>query len=304
MSIIQPIAQQPESEDEISDLVEALLQKADVAGMLPTPIEKLLEVSKIACVSELNGFEESFLSRLNKKAQQTFKSAIQKVRGIADLRERVVYVPNIANGINGRTRFVQGHELGHQIMPWHHIDPTYLDDKYTLSPSIQDKFEQEANFFSAQTIFQGHRFKGIALDYRASLDAIFMLADMHGSSRQAAIWHYVEVQDEPIAVAQYYPSNAFDSQGEKVLTPWKPVASSKFCRKYGDIELPNRIRSGHPWVAARDLGEIVRGKIPLNCGSRQVHFQWEAFWNGYALLVLLRRGPLLKSVGKVLVGSK
>lgn len=301
MKIIQPnFIQRLDSEEEITDIAEQILQNAGVTGMLPTPIDKLLEAEKITCVANLDHLEESFLSGLRKKTRQGFRLAIQKVRGIADLREQVVYVGTNANGYNGRTRFVQGHELGHQVLPWHHVDLAYFDDNESLSPRVQDEFEREANLFSAEVIFQGDRFREIALDYQASLDAIFTLADMHGASRQATLWRYVEAQDEKIAVAQYYPSNALDTHGERVLQLWKTIPSEKFNNKYNDIELPDRIRSGHPWVAARELGEFVRGDVTLNCGGIPVTFHWEAFWNNYALLVFLRRGPLLRVIGKAI----
>lgn len=301
MKLISPnLIQRLESEDEIADIADRILRNAGVSGVLPTPIDKLLEAKKITCVSDLDDLEESYLSGLGKKARHSFQSAMQKLRGIADLRQQVVYVASSANGHDGRTRFVQGHELGHQVLRWHHVDPTYFDDNQTLSPRVQDEFEREANFFSAEVIFQGDRFKKIALDYRASLDAIFTLADMHGASRQATLWRYAEAQDEKIAVVQYYPSNVLDTHGEKVLQLWKTIPSEKFNNKYNEIGLPDRIRSGHPWVAARDLREIVRGDIALDCGGVPVKFQWEAFWNNHALLVFLRRGPLLHVIGKTI----
>jgi len=44
--------------------------------------------------------------------------------------------------------------------------------------------------------------------------------------------------------------------------------------------------------ASRD-GEVQRGTIPLTLDSSHGHFAWESWWNGYSLLVLLRRRPLL-----------
>ena len=92
-----------------------------------------------------------------------------------------MYIP--ANGKAYRVHFAQGHVLGHQVIPWHNVDPAHLDDDKSLFGNAQDQFEKEANFFSAEVIFQGHRFRSRARDYSASFDAIFYLADQHGVSR-------------------------------------------------------------------------------------------------------------------------
>jgi len=292
----------PDSEPEIVDLVEKMLRHQDVAGSLPTPIDQLFKAAEITAISELDDFEESFLARLKGQAKRKLKATLQKIRGIADLRERVVYIPS-QNENKPRERFVKGHELGHQIIPWHNVDPTYLDDKHTLSPSVRDQFEQEANFFSAETLFQGYRFKEIALDYRASIEAVFKLKDMHATSFQTTLWQYVEVQDEIVAVAQYYPARAYDDHGNMVLELWKIVPSLKFSRKFGDIELPGRIRTGDPWVAARELSQIIDGVGAYPCGCENIKFQWQAFWNHYTLFIFLRYSPAFKRLGKIIHSS-
>ncbi len=292
----------PDSESEIVDIVEKMLQRQGIAGNLPTPIDQLFAAAEITTVSELDDLKESFMARFEGQVKRKLKATLQKILGIADLRERVVYIPSQNNNMP-RECFIKGHELGHQIIPWHNVDPTYIDDKHTLSPRIRDQFEQEANFFSAETLFQGYRFKEIALDYRASIEAVFKLKDMHGASFQATLWRYVEVQDETIAVAQYYPARTYDDCGNEVLELWNIIPSIKFSRKFGDIELPRRIRTGNPWVVARELLEVVDGVGAYPCGHGNIKFQWQAFWNHYTLFVFLRYLPVFKRLGKIIHSS-
>lgn len=242
----------PQSVAEISKLSERTLRQAGAIGILPTPID---EVINAATVTEGGSFEElsdGFLTSLKRSARETFLYTKQKIRGIADLRERIIYIPNSDN--SARTIFTKTHELGHQIIPWHNIDPAYLDDELSLSPEGEEVFDREANFFASEVIFQGKRFRVQVLSYTASLQAIFKLAELHGASRQSTIWKYVEEQDEAVAVVMYYPiEDAFDDNGNMCLKCWKVVASEQFSRKYGEIEIPSRINTGHPWVAARDI---------------------------------------------------
>ena len=78
--------------------------------------------------------------------------------------------------------------------------------RFSLQPDTEKLFDAEANFFASELIFQGHRFRTRALDYRPSLDAVFHLADAHGASRQATLRRYVEDHDEMLAVAASLPS--------------------------------------------------------------------------------------------------
>ncbi len=295
----QKIAVRPESEPQISNLVHKLIREADAEGILPTPLDHLFEVAKVTNIEELP--DETFLQTLSERARAFFRSAKQKLRGIADIREKATYVPPDSN--TGRERFAKAHELGHQVIPWHEIDPAYLDDSESLSPSAKGIFEHEANFFGAETIFQGERFRALARDFKPSFDAIFVLADQHGASRQSTAWRFIEDQDEALALLQYYPSNAIDQEGNCVLGVWRSIGSPVFNRRYGNIDLPQAIRTGHPWVAARDMNQPCDGNDNFSVDGGSVAFQWHSWWNGYTLLVLLRRKPFLSLVGNWLKSS-
>lgn len=293
----------PESEPEISRLAEVTLKKAGAVGILPTSIDDLVKAATITEISAANELKEDFFSRLKEAAQETFKYAIQKVRGIADLREKTIYIPTADNP--QRIIFPKAHELGHQVLPWHNIDPAYLDDDFTLSPEVEYEFDREANFFASEVIFQGKRFRSHALDYTASLHAAFKLSDIYGASKQSTLWRYVEEQDEAVALVMYYPSENYDEFGKPYLKSWRFIPSQKFRKNYGDIKIPTRIQTGHPWLTDRDLKEhngkdIFDGKDKFICGGISYTFEWQTWWNGYTLFVLLRRAPALGVISKIL----
>jgi len=290
-----------ESAPEIVKIADRALRAAGARGKLPTPIEDLIRAAKVDD-RDTDGVLRRFLSSLSEGGRAFFRSSIQKVRGIADLRERAVYVPS---DTAPRQRFAKGHELGHQLIPWHHIGADkvssyYQDDDYTLSPLVQDIFDIEANLFSSEIIFQGRQFTQQARDYHPSFDAVFFLADLHGASRQATLRRYIEEQDEMLAGISYLPSRYTHVDGLPILRAPRIVGSRVFVRKYGSIQLPTAIRPDHPWAEARNSREICRGEIDLDCGGSSVRFEWQAWWNTYALLVLLRRRPALGIVGRIL----
>jgi Zn-dependent peptidase ImmA (M78 family) len=265
----QKIAARPEAEEKLSNMVRKLLREANALGVLPTPVDRLLEIVKVTSIEAIP--DESFLASLPAQTRSIFKSAWQKVRGIADLRENVIYVAKDSR--TGRALFAKCHELGHQTIPWHRFD-VYLDTDETLRPDAKAMFEHQANYFGAETIFQVDRFRMMARDYRPTFDAIFTLADRHGASKQATAWRFVEDQDEALALLQYYPTGALDPQEQIVFNLWRSVGSPAFNRRIHGIDIPLQLTSAHPWHAAYQTNRICQGTDNLVVDGRATPFEW------------------------------
>jgi hypothetical protein len=136
--------------------------------------------------------------------------------------------------------------------------------------------------------------------YTPDFNAIFKLAHDHGASRQATAWRFVEEQDEAIALLQYYSSKAVDEYGNSVLAIWRSVGSPEFLRRFPNIDPPITLRTGHPWVAARDVNRVCSGNENLMSDGAYTMFEWHSWWNSRALCILIRRKPLLSIVGGLL----
>ena len=272
---------------DITDLTNSLLHRADAYDVLPTPIDRLYEFSQIECLT-FGVEEQRRWARLRESAQNVVRSMFQKLRGFGDLRQKVVFVTSDAP--LARDRFVKGHELGHQIIPWHHIRPEYVDDDHTLSPATRALFEREANFFAAEVLFQAGLFTRRARDFTPSLDAVFTLAETHQASRQAALWRFAEVHDYPVAAAIYYPYQT--AAGDRDLSRWvrwRQITSSSFQRRYPEVSLPRTLVAEHPFVQATSQRSIMQGdSLDLPGTPTGTLCSWSSWWNQYALLVLLR----------------
>ena len=280
----------PHSADEVSKYARRALRVADAVGQLPTPIDDLLAAAEIENLKIDEEVKQNFAARLMAAARQEFNSMWQKVRGIADLRERVTYVDE--NTTPTRIRFTKGHELGHQVLPWHRLDPGRFDDDKSLTWEAEEIFDAEANLFSAEVIFQGRNFTRIVRDYAVGFDSIFHLAAMHEASRHATAWRYVEEQDESVALVTYWPSKF----NPEMLRLGKVVASPNFLRKFSDIDLPLQLGPDHDWTTTHASDPMHGDTISLTCGKAAFRFEWKAWWNGYGLLVMLRRKPKLHFV--------
>ncbi len=280
----------PESANEVSKFAIRTLRAADALGKLPTPMDDLLAAAKIGNLQIDEEAKENFSARLIGAAKNEFNLMWERIRGIADLRKRIIYVDE--NTTRPRILFAKGHELGHEVLSWHYLDPGRFDDEKSLTEEAEEIFDMEANFFSAEVIFQGGNFTRLVRDYNVGFDSIFHLADMHGASRHATAWRYVEEQDESVALVIYWPSR-FNSE---ILRRGKVVASPNFLLNFGDIDLPEQLDSGHSWMAAQASNLVFGDMISLTCGNVAIRFEWEAWWNGYGLLVMLRRKPKLHFV--------
>jgi len=289
----------PDAESDICELADRLLQKAGVVNSLPTPVDELITAVGVENVQDTESFKDQFLASLPRAARSVFDAAWDKIRGIADLREKAVYVPRAASA--PRVHFAKCHELGHQVIPWQKVNMTYGDDDYSLSSEVEELFDIEASFFAAEIIFQGERFTKRIRDYKPSFAAVFLLADEHGASRHATLRRYIEEHDEALGAIPYWPSHySTDENGYPVLRAGKLVCSRRFIQNYGNIQLPRELRTGHEWVIARDVYNVCDGSIGVDCGVGPIQFQWQSWWNGYCLLVLLRRKPVLSLVGQLI----
>jgi hypothetical protein len=185
------------------------------------------------------------------------------------------------------------------VLPWHYLNRDYLDDDQTLCSRINDRFEVEANLFAAEVVFQGERFRDVARQYRPEFASIFELARLHGASKHATFWRFVEVHDESVAGIVYYPSRR-DSSSQNIHPEFllqNVVRSARFCERFGNVNFDGHLDFRHEWAQARlSVRQPVLGEMPLVVNDSTQPFLWEAFWNGYCLMVLLRRRPPLRLV--------
>jgi hypothetical protein len=296
----------PDSSATLEQLVERLLRRAGVGGVIPTPVDELISASKLDQAEDLEPFLGRFLRHVAESARAPFVAALQKVRGIADLRERAIYVQS-GNTNDRRRRFVQAHELGHQVIEWHSVNVGYRDDDISLRliGDTQELFDLEANCFAGEVLFQGRRFRERVRSYAPSFEAVFQLADDHCASRHATLWRLIEEQDESVGVVLYWPSSyTVDASGYAVLRRGKLVASPKFLSKFSNVEVPLTLASNHVWLQARNEDAPCGGSIRLMCDGTAEHFEWQAWWNTYSLFVMLRRRPALSLVGSSIRGLR
>jgi len=167
---------EPASPEKIRQHTEKLLRRADAIDRWPTPVQNILEASKLEEVPE-SPLAASILSR----APEYLRHAVRllktgKVRAILDRRARVV-----------------------------HIDPE-IDDDMTLSDRVRRTFEREANQGAAEMFFQGGRFTAIAANFEIGMKAVSALHEQSGASLRATLRRYAETHRHPLCAIAMEPS--------------------------------------------------------------------------------------------------
>lgn len=260
------------------------LQRAGAIGVLPTPLDAVIEAAGIAEVVDIGDIPKDLLVKK--------PAAWKQVLGALLYRERIVFVDR--NQAAPRARFTQFHEVGHRIVPWHQRSYE-LDDEEGLFGDTKVRLDAEANLTAAHLIFQGQRFHEQALDYRRSITAPIALAPDHGASLHATIRYYAEHHPDPVAVVIAGRYQA----GDGSLPIWCCTESPAFRQHFGSLDArfpfgrlfptshPDQLLDGlaHEALKADAIGSTDIQLRDLAGHDRR--FTAEAFFNGHCVFVML-----------------
>lgn len=163
------------------------LKAADAYGVLPTPLDDLGEAMGVLEVVDI--------SQLPDDLEASGPSGFRKLLGAYLFRAETAFVD--FSQPTGRARFIQAHELGHRVVPWH--EGAYVDDEQQLFRETEELLELEASLAAAHLIFQGKPFFERALEYPLSVRTPILLAPQFAASLHATIHYYVEHHPDPVA---------------------------------------------------------------------------------------------------------
>ena len=264
------------------------LQVADVLGVIPTPLEEVGAALKLATPQEL--FD---LGDVPPDLARRLRRLFGKVKGAFAVRERVIYLD--AEQAPPQRRFVHGHEIGHDALPWH-TEAYYGEDCRTLNPDTRDELEAEANAFSADLLFNMDAFTDRAHSFRPGLAPALELAETFETSRHAAIRRYVEDSPRPCALlllGRYVVSH----DAQPALAVLRSIESASFRDRYGPVDccFPQKLHIAQSSIA-RDAYQVLRGiaRTPIIAGDTtaesnrgKTHLDYEVYSNKYFCFVLL-----------------
>ena len=202
-----PALEQLDGHLDLSDITEirqhatALLRRAEVLGTVPTPLPEVMSVSSLVLAGEIE-LEPEIQRRLRDRFGDLVDKAMGMILGSVRFDARTVYVKPDMYRL--KQRFVQAHEIGHEMLPWHRELFAFLDDKQRVRPDVNDRYERQANQAAIEILAQGDHLRREADDSRITFQLADQLADRYEISLQATIRRIVEESRQDVALAISY----------------------------------------------------------------------------------------------------
>lgn len=303
------MARQLDNLNEIRDVALSLLRKADVDERLPTPVDDLIAAAGLLEDDDYV-LSESKIKQAPKELRRLLRSAGRKIRGVLDRRERVLHV-NPAIAVPAQRQFIRCHETMHDVIPWQRDLLVLGDTHKTLAPSIELRFEQEANQGAAELLFQVDLLKRIARDYPTHITTPVELAGMFGASIHATFRRWVEHHSGTVCGIALKPEPA--STSPLKFRRFEVPVSEDWRHRFGSRCFPQQRLSvfTHPFLA--DISQSGSGEVDCewslaDLAGSQTNLRVQSFTNGYRIFVLLwvpRKESLVarrRRRGRIVVG--
>lgn len=274
---------------------QKVLERANAVGCFPTPIDRILDSEKIVVAPD-NIFDDGFISKMVKKAEGLLKSAISKVVGLFDAMDRTIFINTSLP--KPKIPFLKLHEAGHAIIPWQaKMYKIVQDCDQTLDPEISEQFENEANRFATEVLFQLDTFSEMASSYEFGIKAPLNAGKKFGASAYSSVRRYVRGSHRPCMVVVLNPpvpsENGFDAEVRRY------ERSDTFIEMFGPVEFPSIITPESPLGFLVPLGNRKMSGtrtldlMDLNGEARQCAA--ESFATPYQVFILIFDIGKLKS---------
>jgi len=286
----------PESERLVRKYADLVLRKASAYGRFPTPVNDLVAASKLEIAREsvlakvkLDGLYRH-LPNFVKIAPDKVKSAAAKLLGLLDLRDRTIHLAPEMHP--KRKLYVTVHEIGHEMLPhqrklFHILEESEAE----IDPDTKELFEQEANCFASEVLFQREKFTTEAADFSLGIKVPLDLSKKYGPSVYAAARRYVARHHLPCALVVFEMPICVDGK-RRTMDLRRVIVSPLFQKQFGAVRWPQRSEAGNFFLRHCPAKQFSRPR-PLRIHDRNGELQTclaEAFNTTHNVLFLVYPG--------------
>lgn len=296
----------PRVRREIQSKVDRILRELDN----PEPplrlelVRELLELDRSYFTSESDGLMQMTFSRMKRAGKQIFKRPTLLGEAVKKFDLRAVYFPDekrilIDDNIpKPKHRWLEAHEIGHDLLPWHH-DMMLGDDDVTPTPNVHEKIEAEANYAAGILLFLSDRFIEECRSVDPTIKSAQELKKRYGNTFTTTLWRMIEHvgEDRPMIglIGQHPRDFGNDTANFRHIIP-SPAFDHQF-----DVPSVDRLSDQIETYCWGRRGPIGDGEVVVSAwdGSRHL-FEFETFYNSYDALTLgrySREVPLVISPG-------
>jgi hypothetical protein len=255
-----------------------ILKQSKSLGVFPTPVDNIvqyceLKVDRENCLSKI---PNNYLA----KASEALKSALRKLRGAIDIREKVINLD--LTQLISRQRFVELHETGHNVLPWQRKTFEFYDDDDTLNPDVKIAFEAEANFFASCTLFQLNRFDEEASLLELTIRSPLALSKKFGGSFHATARRYVERCPKRCALL------VIEKDGLLNFKVRNYFQSPSFSKEFGMLKWPELLGPDHAFIVDCSFRTMnTNGQFLYKGENGDITFQYHFFNNSFNYFVMV-----------------
>jgi Zn-dependent peptidase ImmA (M78 family) len=287
------------SKKEIDNLIFDILKSSKSLDVFPTPVDKIVEYCELN-LSHKNGFHHIPTNYIPQKID-AFNRMLKKVLGAFDREEKIIYIDPSLPQV--KQNFIKLHEAGHGAIPWQK-EIKYFDNEYTLSPTVKEVFEAEANYFASGGLFQLKRFEDEMNKLPLEIGSPMALAKKFGGSNHAAIRRYAEVSKKRCCLLVLEDKDKSNNNG--LLNLRNSFQSPSFTKEFGELTWPKTFNSDFPFIIdyTRRRQFHKDGTIQLLVHGEFIEFSYHYFNNRYNVFVLIIPvGEKNKSKTKIYLSS-
>lgn len=279
---------------------ERALQEAGAIGRFPTPIDHVMTVAKVQEVKE-DVLNESFITKLRREVSGALKSALSKVMGLFDARERLVFIDRSLHLV--KQTFIRLHETAHAYLPWQRDLYAVVEDcEQTIDPALADQFDREANVFASEVLFQLDGFTKEAEERDFGILVPVNLSKKYGASIYSTVRRYVTQNWRACCVVVLNPPEMIEGDGFRAELR-RHCASPAFNEIFGNIRWPDVFTPNDKIGAMVPIGRRMSGKreIPLKDANGNTHqCVAEAFTQSHQVFVLIHAKKTLTACSIIL----
>jgi hypothetical protein len=253
-------------------------------------VRALLQLDRDYFTTETDSLLQTMVSKLKRGGKQILSRPTLLWEAVKKFDLRALYLPDrkrilIDDAIpKPKHRWLEAHEIGHDLLPWHH-DMMLGDDDVTPTATTHVKMEAEANYAAGSLLFFGDKFREECRQCRPCVATAQLLQKRYGNTITTTLWRLIEYagEDRPIIGAiGRHPGQSNPSPAFRHLIP-----SLAFDQQFNVPNLDELIADIRSYCRRNGRGHLGQGEILIQDRFACRHvFDFETFYNGYDALTI------------------
>jgi hypothetical protein len=253
-------------------------------------VRELLRLDRSYFMAESDGVLKATFSKLKRAGKQFLKRPMLLADAVRKFDLRALYLPDVRRILidesipKPKHRWLEAHEIGHDLLPWHHA-MMLGDDEVTPTAATHDKMEAEANFAAGSLLFLNEKFGRECRDFPVTISSVQLLKKRYGNTVTTTLWRMIEHagEDCPILGLVGQHPRDFDN-GQPNFR--HVVPSVAFDRAF-DVPSVNVLADEVRRFCWGKRGPLGNGEVIILAKDGRPHaFRFETFFNSYDALTL------------------